>query len=53
MSQLQLIGLLGLLLLALLGALVKMRDALEAADVEGFSLWTCVAAIIAGLPMFL
>lgn len=53
MTGLPLIYVIGLLLLGLLGAIAQMRKALDNADIQGFSLWTSIAAILAGLPMFL
>lgn len=42
-----------LLLFALLGAITQMSVALDEADVERFSIWTSIASVIAGLPIFL
>ena len=42
-----------LLLAAMLKSMVQMGVALEAEDLEGFSLWTGVAAMIAFLPAVL
>ena len=42
-----------LLLGALLGAITQMSIALDEADVERFSIWTSIASVIAGLPIFL
>jgi len=42
-----------LLLFVLLGTMTQMSVALDQADVERFSIWTSIASVIAGLPMFL
>ena len=42
-----------LLLGALLGAITQMSVALDEADVERFSIWTSIASVIAGIPIFL
>jgi SNF family Na+-dependent transporter len=42
-----------LLLFAQLGTMTQMSAALDEADVERFSIWTSIASVIAGLPIFL
>lgn len=42
-----------LLLFALLGAITQISIALDEADVERFTIWTGIASVVAGLPMFL
>lgn len=46
-------SILGLLLAGMLAAMSQMRAALDDADLERFSIWTCVAAVIAFLPVTL
>jgi hypothetical protein len=41
-----------LLLFALLGAITQISVALDEADVERFTIWTSIASVVAGLPMF-
>lgn len=46
--------LLGLiLLLSILFSLEQMGIALDESDLESFFLWTCIASVIAGLPILL
>ena len=40
-----------LLLAALVGAIAQMGIALDEADLERFFVWTCIASVIAYLPM--
>lgn len=42
-----------LLLAALLLAIKQMSIALDEVDLEGFTLWTSIASVIAGLPIML
>ncbi|WP_193198679.1 hypothetical protein [Nostoc sp. MG11] len=42
-----------LLLAALLLAIKQMSIALDEVDIEGFTLWTSIASVIAGLPIML
>ncbi len=42
-----------MLLLALCGAMIQMSTALDEADIQGFSVWTSIACVIAGLPTIL
>ncbi len=42
-----------LVLAGLLGAIAQMSTALDEADIERFSIWTSIASVIAGLPIFL
>ena len=42
-----------LLLGALLGAISEMTVAVDEADVQSFSIWTSIAFVIAGIPIFL
>lgn len=42
-----------LILAALISAIRQMSIALDEFDIEGFTLWTSIASIIAGLPMML
>lgn len=39
-----------LVLVALLGSMAQMKNALEEANFEHFFVWTCIASVIAGLP---
>jgi hypothetical protein len=45
--------LLPFMLVAMIGAIFEMDDALGEADVERFLVWIGVAAIVAGLPLVL
>jgi hypothetical protein len=47
------IFLLLLLLGAQISAMERMKMALEDVDLAAFFLWTCVASVIAGLPLTL
>ena len=42
-----------LLLFALIGAITQISVALDEADIERFTIWTGIASVVAGLPMFL
>lgn len=42
-----------MLLSALAGAMIQMSFALDEADIPGFSVWTSIACVIAGLPIML
>lgn len=42
-----------MVLLALFGAMIQMSLALDEADIQGFSVWTSIACVIAGLPVML
>lgn len=41
------------ILAALISAIRQMSIALDEVDIEGFTLWTSIASVIAGLPMML
>lgn len=53
MTVLNSILVLALLLLGLIGALFRMGAALDEFDLERFVMWTCIASIIAGMPLAL
>jgi hypothetical protein len=41
------------LLVGMLGAIRQMGTALDNEDLERFSMWTCIAAVLAFTPAFL
>lgn len=41
------------LLVGMLGSIRQMGTALEDEDLERFSMWTCIAAVLAFTPAFL
>jgi hypothetical protein len=42
-----------MILVALVGSLLEMRNALEEEDLAKFSLWVSVGAVVSGLPIVL
>lgn len=53
MNALWYVSLFSLLLMLLLASLSQMSHALDEIDIDRFCLWTGVASVIAGLPMYL
>lgn len=41
------------LVAAQIGAMEQMKESLEEIDIARFFMWTCIASVIAGVPIFI